>query len=705
MKQFTLLLILISTISLAKTKNNTVTQLEDVTVYLSGAQINRTAEIKLPAGTSEFVFDKLSPNIQESSIQISGLENATILSINYGINYLLKQDTSEDVETIQKQINTLNDLIQTERHLISGYEEESYLITQNRALGTTAKVVNLEELKKFSSYYRTRITEIKSLIHQSSKAISGFNSDISDLEKQLRELNVTEKVQTGEIKIKLNTNRATDLNLNIKYNVYNAGWFPIYDIKADKINQPLELSYKAHVYQNTGNDWDDIKLTLSTSDPNTNNVKPEVKPKYLNFISSYSNYRSKNATKRYNYKYNPSVKTISGIVTSSIDGLPLPGVNVVEKGRTNGTSTDFDGRYTLQTTGGQELVFSYVGMTSETLPIHSSIMNVELLEDASVLDQVVVTAQGSAKRPNASFAQTLEGQVAGLKIASANGSSNINLRGVSTLSGNQPPLFIIDGIIADEEDFRYLNEEMIASVEVLKDLESTAIYGNRGRYGVVLIETKTDNFTSKGDLIEDGITNTRFEIKKAYSIPNNGDITVIEIENYTVPATYSYFAAPVLNENVFLTTKIKNWEQYNLLPAEANVYFEGSYSGKTHINPYSTTNELTISLGVDPNVVVKRTQPKDYKRNAFIGSNKVIAKQYDIELKNNKSSAIDVVLYDRIPISQNKGIKIDDIETGSSDYDDKKGILTWKLHLPANDKEVHKFSYTVKYPMYKRVNL
>ena len=180
---------------------------------------------------------------------------------------------------------------------------------------------------------------------------------------------------------------------------------------------------------------------------------------------------------------------------------------------------------------------------------------------------------------------------------------------------------------------------------------------------------------------------------------------MIEIESYEVPATYSYFAAPVLNENVFLTAKIKNWEQYNLLPAEANVYFEGSYSGKTNINPQSTKKELTISLGTDPNVVVKRTQPTDFKKNAFIGNNKIISKHYEIELKNNKLAAIDLILYDRIPVSQNKDIKIDDIETGSSEYDDKKGVLKWTLNLKANVKETYKFSYTVKYPKYKRVNL
>ncbi|MEH6535999.1 MAG: mucoidy inhibitor MuiA family protein [Psychroserpens sp.] len=638
MKHLKLLLFFITAITFANTDKETPTTVKEVTVYLSGAQIERTANVKLPIGTTEFVFNKLSSNIQESSIQISGLKNASILSINFGINYLNKKDKSQEVKSIQKRIKALYDDVQAEDHLISGYNEELHLITHNRALGNTTQVVSLEKLQKFAAYYRTRTTEIKSKIYTSQKIKNDLNAKVSDLRKQLNEISADEKVQTGEIKIKLNTDVATDLKLSISYNVTNAGWFPIYDIKADKINAPIQLIYKAHVYQSTGNDWNNVKLTLSTSDPNTNNIKPDVNPKYLNFISAHSNLYGSRATKRYNYKYNPLVKTVSGVVTSNEDGLGLPGVNIIEKGTSNGVQTDFDGKYSIRTNGGKALVYSFISMKTETLPIHSSIMNVTMESDLSALDEVVISAY---------------------KAESKTASSGYVNR------------------VQDMMDKDFDNQPYIEPID----------------------------YTSNGDIIEEGITNTRFEIKKAYTIPSNSDVTVIEIENYNVPATYSYFAAPVLNENVFLTAKIKDWEQYNLLPAEANVYFEGSYSGKTNINPQSTTEELTISLGVDPNVVVKREQPTDFKKNAFIGSNKIISKSYEIELKNNKSTAIDLVLYDRIPMSQNKDIKIDDIETGTSEYDDKKGILKWKVNLDAKAKETYRFSYTVKYPKYKRVNL
>lgn len=110
-------------------------------------------------------------------------------------------------------------------------------------------------------------------------------------------------------------------------------------------------------------------------------------------------------------------------------------------------------------------------------------------------------------------------------------------------------------------------------------------------------------------------------------------------------------------------------------------------------------------MGVDPNVAIKRSQNKDFKKNAFIGSNKIITKNYDIELKNNKPTSIDIVVLDRIPISQNKDIKVDDIETGTSNYDKDKGIMEWKLKLSSNESKKLNFGYTLKYPKYKRINM
>lgn len=209
-------------------------------------------------------------------------------------------------------------------------------------------------------------------------------------------------------------------------------------------------------------------------------------------------------------------KSISGIVSDETG--PLPGVSIIIKGTTTGTETDFDGNYSITANTGDVLVYSFIGMTTQEKTVGAA-NNINVLFTAdNILEEVVVTGYRTSpketsnissttimastieSRPNASFAQTLQGQVAGLNITTSNGqpggNSTINLRGVSSLSGNTEPLFIIDGVPVDEDNFRSLNPNDIASLSVLKDAGATAIYGNRGANGVVLIETKRGSYNS-----------------------------------------------------------------------------------------------------------------------------------------------------------------------------------------------------------------
>lgn len=212
-------------------------------------------------------------------------------------------------------------------------------------------------------------------------------------------------------------------------------------------------------------------------------------------------------------------KTVTGTVTSAVDGLPLPGVNVIVQGTSRGVQTDFDGNYSIKASEGETLVFSFLGMKEATVVVGSSnTVNISMQEDVESLEEIVVTGYTTTKvkranvaastikaetisdRPNISIAQTLQGQVSGLNISTASGqpgaNSLIRLRGVSSLNGNTEPLFIIDGAPVDEDNFRSLNPNDIAKVDVLKDAGATAIYGNRGANGVIIITTKTAGFDS-----------------------------------------------------------------------------------------------------------------------------------------------------------------------------------------------------------------
>lgn len=209
-------------------------------------------------------------------------------------------------------------------------------------------------------------------------------------------------------------------------------------------------------------------------------------------------------------------KTITGIVTDGA-GMPIPSANVMIQGTSQGVQTDFDGKYSISASVGQKLVFSFVGMTSQTVTVGaSSTVSVKLADDAKLLDDVVVEAYRTTTRatsniavttvtsktiegrPNANFIQTLQGQVPGLNISTGSGqpgaNSTVILRGVGSINGNIEPLYVIDGVPLNSDNFRSINPNDIESVSVLKDAGATSIYGNRGANGVIIVKTKRGGY-------------------------------------------------------------------------------------------------------------------------------------------------------------------------------------------------------------------
>ena len=697
MKNLALLCLLLPFSLFANSEKPTTSKIEKVTVYLEGASIERNSSVNVLPGENIFIFNNLSPDIDENSIQISGLGSTSILSINFNIDYLEKKEDSEEYKTLKNALEALETQKNEIENIIDGYKQELQLLQQNQKINSDATDLSLEKVKEMSVYYRNRTTEIKNAIYKQYQLISDLKNKISDHQNEMLKLDDSKKEQRGQITLKLSSQKPSNLVLNIKYNIKNAGWFPLYDIRATSTSAPIEFSYKANVYQQSGTDWENVNVVLSTGDPNTNNSKPVLLPRYLNFNNK--SYASTTPVRNNKYKYNPTVRRVTGTVIDDT-GLPLPGVNVIEAGTSNGTQTDFDGNYTLDIQGSRELAYSYVGFETETLPIYATTMNVTLNPDEAALEEVVVTGY--------SLDKMLQGKAAGVNVVAANGKPGqgnfVRIRGMGSLPANSNQLFIVDGEPVSENDLQYIDDESIEDITILKDPAMTARYGSRGANGVVVITTKSlkeVSFSTK----ETGITNTRFEIKEKYTIKSNAEITAIEVDNFELPATYQYYAAPELNENVFLTATIKSWEKFDLLTGEANIYFEGSYAGKSVINPQATADSLNISLGIDPNIIVKREKLENFKSKSFLGGTRIVDKGYKIEVKNNKKTAITILVEDRIPISENKEIKVEEIETGSSEYNDKTGIMRWKIELQPNGSEKKEFTYTVKYPKFKKVYL
>lgn len=247
-------------------------------------------------------------------------------------------------------------------------------------------------------------------------------------------------------------------------------------------------------------------------------------------------------------------KTISGTVSDE-SGLPLPGVNIIVKGTTNGTQTDFDGKYSIKANTGDILSFTYLGLKSQEVKVGtSSTLNVTMMEDAAVLDEVVVTALGIKREEKAlgysvqsikgegltearesNISNAISGKVAGVQVTGTSGSvgasSRIVLRGNSSITGNNEPLYVVDGVPVDNRSFGNagsgggvdlpngaadINPDDIESITVLKGPNAAALYGLRAGNGVIVITTKRGSGSKKFSVS----VNTNMTFSNPLILPN-----------------------------------------------------------------------------------------------------------------------------------------------------------------------------------------
>jgi len=214
-------------------------------------------------------------------------------------------------------------------------------------------------------------------------------------------------------------------------------------------------------------------------------------------------------------------KTVTGTVTSTADGAPLPGVNVLVQGTTNGTQTDFDGNYAIEASEGAVLVFSYIGTKSQSIAVGASnTVNVALEEDASQLDEVVVTALGLERQEKSltyanqqvdteeltkarsiNVLEGLSGKVAGVSITrSASGVGapvKVVMRGNRSIDGSSQPLYVVDGILLDG-DINNISPDDIQEISVLRGANAAALYGSRAANGAIIVTTKSGKGAPEG---------------------------------------------------------------------------------------------------------------------------------------------------------------------------------------------------------------
>ena len=265
-----------------------------------------------------------------------------------------------------------------------------------------------------------------------------------------------------------------------------------------------------------------------------------------------------------------SAQSVVNGVVNDINSQPIPGANIIVQGTTNGTTTDFDGKFSISASQGDVLVISYVGFETQNITVgNQTQLNIVLIEDAALLEEVVVVGYGTQLKSNVTGAiskvtnETLDqiavsrvddalvGQVSGVNIAATEGEAGsaptIRIRGVGSINGNLDPLIVVDGMVVDNDYLGSLDMNDIASFEILKDAASTAIYGSRGSKGVILITTKDG---------KEGKTKFRYNAFTGFKEAHQSD-------------AYYFTTAESAERERAATGAIQEKTQYKLLLAEA----------------------------------------------------------------------------------------------------------------------------------------
>ncbi|MCW3104783.1 MAG: hypothetical protein JWO09_3223 [Bacteroidetes bacterium] len=603
------------------------TTITDVTVFQNGAQVKRTGSTTIPAGEFEVVIRDATSLLKKESIQVKGDGSFTIISVNYQVNLGdQKQDKAKwaEMEAKEKELRRRMEDVSVKIEVL---RTEEAIVNNLQSVSTTTEGVTVEQVAKAQELLKTKLALIKNDKLAASRQMKELHDEHQAITQQLSVLKTPKQHVTYEIVVKVLAKAEAKAEFAISYIVPNARWFPTYDLRVKTVAEPMVIDYKANVTQQTGEDWNNVKLKLSTGDPSQSSEKPKIETWWLSLNKPYQQPKQQSNYYRYTDARFTKVK---GTVMDKSTGEPLPFCSVMVDGTNIGTSTDINGNFSLTLPeNGTNLKIAYLGYEAQVLAVTSEDMKI-YLESGVELEEVEITASNNSSYDKG-IINTIQSTVAGVKAS-------------------RP----------DENAFKYTN-----SVKATPTLN---------------------------------IVSTEFTIDEKYTIISDRKNITVAIQSIQSNVKYQYYCAPRLDKDVFLTAQMVDWEQYNLLEGQANVFFEGTFIGSTVLDTRYLADTLEISLGRDKSVKVERKKSKDFNKHAVFGSDNIANRQWDITVRNGKQQPIDIILEDQFPISADSKIDVKQEEKSGGKLDEKTGIVTWQYQLEPGGTKAMQLKYTARYP-------
>lgn len=536
--------------------------ISNVTVYSQGAQIFRKANFTVKTGVSQIIIENVSHYLDAKSIQVKANGNIIILDTKFSMYYPKPEEISLeglplkirlDIQRLEDSLEIMNFDLQTIQNEIDVLSSTKSILSNNGAVKGQGKVNDsIALLKETIEYYTIKMNELNiklgNLNRKKSSKIKerdAMNSRLVKLRNYQSNNNLNPKSSdpVPRIIVTVQATAPATGKLDVSYLVAQAGWVPLYDLRSEIASGQVNLNYKAQVFQNTGEKWENVRLTISTNNPYQNKTKPTLHPWYVDYTSYKQMYATPNVTNN------------------------------------------------MQT-----------------------------------------------------------------------------------------------GIVYDKK--------------AAKETEYRADSEDRNNYESTEALTSNQFVTMVNQTIS-----AEFIIDLPYTIDSNNEQHMVLISNTDLKANYKYYTVPKADKSAYLVAQISKLEELQLVPAKAAIFFDGSYIGETYLDPTSLDDTLNLSLGKDPNIIVKRTYLKEDTKEKIVGSSIEKTYSYLIEVKNQKATNIDIVIQDQLPITQNGEIEITLIDSSKAKYNEITGLLEWNAKIKPKQSELLKFTYKVKYNKDKQLYL
>ena len=408
MKHLLAMAVALMFVTMAKAENKKVTpELKHVTVFTNGAQVERTSSMNLLAGEQIVTFTGLSPYTDVKSMQIKAHGKLTVLGVNYRTIHPDSLQRIKQLRDAEQKVKQTDDKEREMKSQLEVVNAQLEMLKTNCSTGNRTAVTPLANIKELNAYYAQEMFELK------KKAISIDQelvklAEIREKQQKTADSIAHLKLKTiTEAELKLQVPQAGKVDFTLTYYVKNAGWYPTYDIRSEGVSQPLQLSYKANMFQNTKEEWKNIPVTLSSANPNRSNIAPELRTYWLDYGRSAPRYDNEAV-----------VEGVSGVVVDENDE-PIIGATVKVEGTSLGTVTDSNGRYSISLPRDRNQVsFSYIGYLTQTRTVKGSTLNVTLKEDKTDLKDIVVVGYGvsNSRSSRNEVAHALEGTIPGVAI-------------------------------------------------------------------------------------------------------------------------------------------------------------------------------------------------------------------------------------------------------------------------------------------------